>query len=237
LTRWALANANRVVAISMETANNVEKMVSRKVEVIYEGIDTNKFKPSSLDCSKQSMVLSVGLMTKGNSKRKGFSTLITCFSLVLKEFTDATLVIVGKKGDGYPALQALVDELGISNHVVFTGYVSDIELLNLYDRCTLFALPSVHEGFPTVLSEALACEKPVVTARGSAVSEVVDEENGFLVDDPFSAEELANAILILLRNPALRDGLGKEGRRTIVEWFSRDIRKQKLKSLFGALIL
>ncbi|HVP92750.1 MAG TPA: glycosyltransferase family 4 protein, partial [Acidobacteriota bacterium] len=218
LTRWALANADKVVAISMESANNVQNLVSRKIEVIYEGIDVNKFKPDS-EKNERNMILTVGIINKLNIKRKGFETLIKCVPYVTKEFDNVDFVIVGKKKEGYPVLQALADELNVLDHVNFRGYLPDEELLKLYHQCTLVAFPSIHEGFPTVISEALACEKPVVSTKLSAIPEVVNDECGILMNDPFSPEELANAILTLLKDPSLRNKLGRRGREIIVEHF------------------
>jgi glycosyltransferase involved in cell wall biosynthesis len=235
LTRWALTNADKVVAISMESAKNVQNLVSRKVEVIYEGIDVNKFKSDS-EKNEGSMILSVGILNKLNIKRKGFETLIRCIPYVIKQFDNADLVIAGKKKEGYPILQALADELNVSNHVNFRGYVPDEELLKLYHQCALVAFPSIHEGFPTVISEALACEKPVVSTKLSAIPEVVNDECGILMNDPFSPEELANAILTLLKDPSLRNKLGRRGREIIVEHFSRENRKEKINDMLEDML-
>jgi glycosyltransferase involved in cell wall biosynthesis len=235
LTKWTLANADKVVAVSIESANNVRNLVSREVEVIYEGIDVNKFKPN-LEKTGRNMILSVGLITKLNIKRKGFGTLIRCVPYVIKEFDNVDFVIVGKKKDGYPILQALADELNVSNYVNFKGYMPDEELLKLYNQCTLFAFPSIHEGFPTVISEALACEKPVISTKLSAIPEVVNDECGILLNDPFSPEELAKAILTLLKNPILREKLGRRGREIVAEHFSKEIRKQKIKIMLEEML-
>lgn len=65
-------------------------------------------------------------------------------------------------------------------------------------------------------------------AEFSAIPEVVNGECGILVNDPFSPEELAKAILTLLKNPMLREKLGKRGREIVAEHFSKEIRKQKI---------
>lgn len=235
LTKWSLANADKVIAISIESANNVKNLVPYKdAEVIYEGIDTEKFSPKN-EQADTNIVLSTGLITKLNILRKGFETLIRCIPYVTREFNNVKFVIVGKKKDGYPILQALVEELNISDYVDFTGYIPDEELLHLYHQCALFVLPSIHEGFPTVISEALACGKPVVGTKLSAIPEVVSEECGILIDDPFSYEELSKAIVLLLKDSELREKLGERGREIIVQHFSKEIRKQKLKGMLESV--
>jgi glycosyltransferase involved in cell wall biosynthesis len=235
LTKWSLTNSDKVIAISVESANNVRNLVPNKhAEVIYEGIDTEKFSPKN-EKADANIVLSTGLITKLNIQRKGFGTLIRCIPYVIKECNNVKFVIVGKKKDGYTLLQAIVEELNILDYVDFTGYVPDEELLHLYHQCALFVLPSIHEGFPTVISEALACGKPVVGTKLSAIPEVVSEDCGILIDDPFSYEELSKAIVFLLKDSELREKFGARGREIIVQHFSKEIRKQKLKGVLESV--
>jgi glycosyltransferase involved in cell wall biosynthesis len=182
------------------------------------------------------MILSVGIISKVNVKRKGFDTLVRSIPFVVKGFRNAKFVFVGKKGDGYSILKDLAEKLGVLEYVNFAGYKSDAELLKLFNQCAIFAFPSIHEGFPTVISEALACEKPVIGTKLAAIPEVVvNNETGILVENAQSAEELAQAILTLLTNPQLGKEMGKRGRALIVEKFSRENRKQRIKELFQSL--
>ncbi|MFB0523769.1 MAG: glycosyltransferase family 4 protein, partial [Candidatus Bathyarchaeia archaeon] len=150
LLKWTLRNADKVIAISQESARNVRNLVGNDVEVIYEGIDVNRFRPIKGTGSERESILTLGILSKPNLKRKGFETLIKCIPHVVKEFDNVKFVFVGKKGDGYPVLKELAEKLGASDFVDFAGYKSDDELLELLNQSALFAMPSVHEGFPTV---------------------------------------------------------------------------------------
>jgi glycosyltransferase involved in cell wall biosynthesis len=236
LLKWTLMRADRVIAISQESANNVRRVVSRDAEIIYEGIDVEKFRPLEVAKPKENMILTVGIISKVNVKRKGFDTLVKSIPFVVKEFRNVRFVFVGKKGDGYPILNELAKKFGVLEYVDFAGYKSDTELLELLNQCAIFAFPSIHEGFPTVISEALACEKPVIGTRLAAIPEVVaNNETGILIEHAQSPEELAQAILTLLKNPQLREKMGKRGRALIVERFLRENRKQRIKELFQSL--
>jgi glycosyltransferase involved in cell wall biosynthesis len=236
LLRWTLMNADKVIAISQESANNVRRVVSRDVEIIYEGINVEKFRPVEVAKPRENIILTVGIISKVNVKRKGFDTLVKSIPFIVKEFRNVRFVFVGKKGDGYPILKDLAEKLGVLGYVDFAGYKSDEELLELFNQCAVFAFPSVHEGFPTVISEALACEKPVIGTKLAAIPEVVvNNETGILIENAQSAEELAQAILTLLRNPQLGKEMGKRGRALIVERFTRENRKQRIKELFQSL--
>jgi len=233
LLKWTLMKADKIIAISQESAKNARKVVSKDVEVIYEGIDVEKFKPIKVAKPSRDIILTVGIISKVNVKRKGFDTIIKSVPFVVKEFENVRFVFVGKKGDGYPILRNLAEKLGVLKYVDFPGFKSDEELLGLFNQCTIFAFPSIHEGFPTVISEALACEKPVIGTKLAAIPEVVvNNETGILIQNAQSAEELAQAILTLLRNPQLGKEMGKKGRALIVERFSRENRKRRIRKCF-----
>jgi glycosyltransferase involved in cell wall biosynthesis len=236
LLKWTLMRADRVIAISQESANNARRVVSRDVEIIYEGVNVEKFRPVEVAKPRENVILTVGIISKANVRRKGFDTLIKSIPFVVKEIRNVKFVFVGKKKDGYSILKDLAEKLGVLEYVDFAGYKSDEELLKLFNQCAIFAFPSIHEGFPTVISEALACEKPVIGTRLAAIPEVVvNNETGILIENAQSAEELAQAILTLLRTPQLGKEMGKRGRALIVERFSREHRKQRIKELFQSL--
>jgi glycosyltransferase involved in cell wall biosynthesis len=123
------------------------------------------------------------------------------------------LVIAGS-GDDQPRLQARARELGLGeDRVLFTGFVSEATLAELYRRCAVFVMPSLGEGFGLVYLEAMRAARPCVAARDTAAGEiVVDGETGLLVD-PRSAEELAAALESLLRQPERACALGEAGLR------------------------
>lgn len=236
LLKWTLRNADKVIAISQESANNAKNIVPRDVEIVYEGIDTKKFRPIQVTVPERNLILTVGILSKPNLKRKGFEALVKCIPILVTDFKNVKFVLVGKKADGYPALKSLAEKLAVVDFVDFVGFKSDEELLKLLNQCSIFAMPSIHEGFPTAISEALACEKAVVSTDMSAIPEVVvNKETGILISDPQSSEELANALLTLLRNPSLRRKMGEKGRKLIVHRFSRQIRMQRMKKLLISL--
>jgi glycosyltransferase involved in cell wall biosynthesis len=238
LLRWTLLKADKIIAISEESAGNVRRIVSRDVEVIYEGINVEKFRPIKVAKPKENVILVVGIISKMNLKRKGFETIIKSIPYVVKEFDNVRFVFAGKKENGYPILKNLAERLGVLRYVDFAGFKSDGELLELFNQCVIFVFPSIHEGFPTVISEALACGKPVISTKLSAIPEVVvNNETGILIENAQSSEELAKAIVILLKNSVLRDEMGKSGRALIVQRFSRGIRKQKIKELLESLTM
>jgi glycosyltransferase involved in cell wall biosynthesis len=136
------------------------------------------------------------------------------------------LVIVGEDdqraepgaGSYRARLEAQARALGLAENVVFTGFRTDVaRLMASFD---VFAHPSWEEPFGMVFLEAGAMEKPVVCwAAGGAPEVIVDGETGILVPRG-SVDELAAAIVRLLRDPALRQRMGQAGRRRAAAVFS-----------------
>lgn len=230
---WTLRNSDKVIAISKEIARSAESLGAKDVEVIYEAIDIEKFRLINIEePEEEQIILSVGILSKPNVKRKGFDTIIKSAPYVIqKNEKNVKFVFVGKKKDGYPLLKNLAEQLGVSNFVEFKGYVPKENLILVYNQCALFTLPSLHEGFATVCCEAMACGRPVVTTNVTAMPEVVVNGKTGLLVELSSPNKLAEAITLLLQNSDLRERMGREARRHIVQNFGRKIRSERLENL------
>ena len=142
--------------------------------------------------------------------RKNLPVLLQAMAQVLRTRNDVCLALVGR-GEGEDALRAQVQELGLGNAVRFVGFVSDVEKLAWYNSCDIFVQPSRLEGFGLVATEAMACGRPVIASRSSALPEViVDDETGLLCD-PEDPGDFARAILQLLRDRTLARDMGQAG--------------------------
>lgn len=240
LISWALRNATKVTAISRDSAFWAEKWGAKDVTVIYEGVDVEKFKPlpgKQLRGNSDFLLLTVSPLDETEIVRKGLKSLLAALHEVVKTVSNVKLIVVGKTNGGYSTLRRMVKDLGIEDNVVFTGFLSDSRLLALYHECDVFVLPSLHEGFPTVCAEAQACEKPVISTGTASMPEVIrDNETGIIVK-PRDPEALTDALKRLLHDPMLRKRLGKSGRKRIVQFFSRDIRKKKLQDMLNVLTI
>ena len=114
--------------------------------------------------------------------------------------------------------ERLKDSLNLGQQVRFLGTIPRRDLMEHYRRAAIFCLPSRQEGFGIVFLEAMACCKPVIAARASAIPEtVLDGETGILVD-PNDAQGLAEALATLLLDPARSRVIGEAGRRRVEEY-------------------
>jgi hypothetical protein len=155
-----------------------------------------------------------------------------------------TYVIVGG-GDDRSRLEGLTNELGVAEHVVFTGEVSDSELAALYHRSEVFVLPArtvlddrepKGEGFGIVFLEAMAFGKPVVGSFYGATAELIRHgENGLLVD-PEDATSVSEALVNLLTNPEKAREMGQAGRVWVRTAYSYASFREKLRQILAQCV-
>jgi glycosyltransferase involved in cell wall biosynthesis len=197
----------------------------RKVCCIPNGIDFEAFE-DKIDDESDSILSKYGL-EKDNYVLfigrliflKGVQYLIDAFKVVKKDYANLKLVIVGAGGfEGY--LRNLSQ--GIAG-IVFTGHVDSFNARKiLYRNCAFVVVPSLYEGLPTVVLEAMACRKAVIASRVGGIPLLIRHgQNGFLTK-PGDSESLEKFIRILLEDADLREKMGSFGRRLVENEFTVD---------------
>jgi glycosyltransferase involved in cell wall biosynthesis len=186
IAKNVLNEANRVITVSQ---SNIEKLLllgvsPKKLHVIPNGYDDSLFKPSSTIEARKKLGLPLKkkiLLSVGNLVEvKGQSYLIAAFELVAKKRNDVFLVIVGA-GVLRRTLYKKARSLGLEKKVFFAGYRKHETIPLWMNASDVFVLPSLNEGFPTVIPESLACGKPVVASMVGGISEILNKEVGVLV--------------------------------------------------------
>jgi glycosyltransferase involved in cell wall biosynthesis len=218
MTRFSLEYADLVLPVSEFTKKEVLRWARpKKIQVIYNGIDLNRFTAVG---KKEDLVITVGGVSRSNLRRKGLKTFVKSARLV----PEARFVVIGKEqDDSINSLRAVA-----SSNVSFTGYVNDEELLEWYQRARVYVQVSAYESFGMSLAEAMLCEcVPVVTERG-ALPEVVGD-TGFYV--PYE-DEKATASGI---KAAIKSDRGILAKRRIEDLFSLKRREKALKEAVKAL--
>jgi glycosyltransferase involved in cell wall biosynthesis len=149
----------------------------------------------------------------GNVKpHKNLERLIRAFALVRDQagHEDLQLLLIGDDVSRYGALRRAVESVGLRQDVRFFGFVPPRTLAALYRMASVFAFPSLYEGFGLPPLEAMSCGTPVVTSRMSALPEVVGE--AALLVDPYKVEAIATGITAVLDDDGLRERLVEKGR-------------------------
>ncbi|MBZ5574933.1 MAG: glycosyltransferase family 4 protein [Acidobacteriia bacterium] len=143
--------------------------------------------------------------------RKNQIGLIRAFARLIRAYPQFphSLVLAGKETWFAPRVHEAARESGVADRIRFVGFVSDRELLQLYNACDVFVFPSYYEGFGLPALEAMACGRAVVSSNTSALPEVVD--GAALLCDPYSVGEMVRAIADLLLDSELRARMGRLG--------------------------
>lgn len=209
--------ADRVIAISRAGAAHVQEhlgLAADRIDVVplAHGVRVTA-QPLAEDELRRRFGLGEGrlVLTVGAKKvHKNQIALIRALPALRERHPDATLVLAGAPTPHEEELRSEAARLGVDGAVRFLGYVSDKELEGLYRAATVFALPSLNEGFGIPLLEAMARDVPVACANVSALPEVVGD--AALQFDPRAPDEIADVLARLLEDAALRAELVRRGR-------------------------
>jgi len=259
--RYALRKAERILSISAFT----RKQLIRRHRVLPERIsllpcmlddrlltippDNERLMRLGISLSpfplstgnRRAIVLTVGRLA-ASERYKGHDVVLRALPAVLERVPNVTYLIVGD-GDDRARLERLTQQLGVQDHVVFAGQVSDAELAACYRACDVFVMPAQTvlddlapkgEGFGIVFLEAMAFGKPVIGPNYGAPTEFIRHgEHGLLVN-PTSPEEVADALITLLTQPERARRMGEVGRAWVMQEFSYERFKERVKAILEA---
>ncbi len=141
--------------------------------------------------------------------RKNHAGLLRAFKHFSGMVRDAQLVMAGPADESQAALRNLARELGIGEKVVFTGFVEEADMPALYSSASIYACPSLYEGFGFTVLEAMACGVPVVCSTETSLPEVAGD--AALYADPRSPEQFGYALATLWNDRELRNSLMRKG--------------------------
>lgn len=189
LFRRIWANAAAIVANSQGLRQlALQFMPQLKIEVIPNGVDTERFYPAE----KRGLERPIKLLTVSRLiERKRIDLLIRAVSQTKKLDLDVQLNIAGE-GNLKEKLARLADELNVTDQVIFMGRVPAEQMPQLYRNNDIFVMSSIHEGMSNAMLEAMASGLPIVTTRCEGVAELI-ADNGIVIEKA-QAEEFAQAI-------------------------------------------
>lgn len=214
LTRLSARRAARVIAVSRHAAQEASKLLQvppERLDVVHHGV-ADEFRPLRKEIIDEfrrqrslpaQYVLYVGTL----EPRKNLSRLVQAFAQTSSR--DWGLVLAGGAGWGYESIVRDVQARGIADRVLFAGYVPDSDLPLLYNAATVFAYPSLYEGFGMPVIEAMACGLPVLTSKASSLPEVAGDAAELV--DPSNVGAIAAGLARLMSEPDLRGELRKRG--------------------------
>ena len=163
---------------------------------------------------------------------KGIRALLDAATIALEEMNDLQILVAGDRSRMERFLRDRPEHM--RRMVITTDWLSQKEMPLCYRAADIVAVPSLYlDNFPTVNLEASAFERPVIgTPFGGTPEVVIDGKTG-LIENPKHAETFAQSLLILLRDKAIRERMGKEGRERIAQEFTLEKQIEHYLSLFG----
>jgi glycosyltransferase involved in cell wall biosynthesis len=236
-----LNHADAVIVASKATYKEACKIIkeSSKVHLLPNGVDTKRFNPSldgsyvrrKLGLEERAVVFSL----RAHEPKYGLEYLIRAAPMVIRKNKDVVFVI-GSDGPLKSFHEWLATKLGVRENMIFTGRLSYSEVPYYYAMSDIVVVPSLQEAFGLVVSEAMACAKPVIgTEVGGIPDQIINGYNGFLVP-PRKPEQIAEKILWLLDHPQESRQMGINGRKVVEEKFCIDRRIKQLIALYEDLL-
>lgn len=218
LVPWSVRRAAKVIAISENTKRDlmrVYKLNGDKVVVTHLAA-SKEFHPVHQGDELARVRRKYGLpvpyvLSLGNLQpRKNLKRLIEAYSLLRQQGRITHLLaIVGQAHFKASEVFRLVQQKGLQQQVVFTGYVPDEDLVLLYNAADLFVFPSLYEGFGLPVLEAMACGTAVISSNAASLPEVAGD--AAILVDPYDVEGLARAIVQVISDAQLRRSLAERG--------------------------
>jgi glycosyltransferase involved in cell wall biosynthesis len=194
--RWAARRMARVLPVSRFTAEQMRTwgICAERIHLLPGTVDGQSFRPIRRDREHAAPTLLTIARLATSERYKGIDRVLAVLPRVRRALSGTRYVVAGE-GDDLPRLRSLAKNLGIADATEFLGFVSEDELLGLYNAADLFVMPSVKEGFGIVFLEAMACGTPVVAGNvDGSVDALLGGRLGRLVD-PNDDTALIDAIV------------------------------------------
>jgi glycosyltransferase involved in cell wall biosynthesis len=249
----ALQNASAVTTNASVLAKKAKALVDREIHLIPNGIDSELFKPMERNEALAENVLEsdsllsslreqaprvqtpiVGFVGELREK-KGLATLLSGYAQLIKKMP-VSLLIVGEVREG--ADKKLFDEFRSSNpesRITVTGHVPHKDLPAYYSLIDLFVHPSLRDGMPNAVLEAMACGKTVIATPVGGVTDIIEDGvNGILVNVN-DAAGLAEKMAEVLSQPEKQEAVGRSAREAVLHQFTLEKELQANLHIYASL--
>jgi glycosyltransferase involved in cell wall biosynthesis len=226
LGSWIFKRSTRIICLTEADATEIKRFGAdeSRIRVVPNAVDTELFRPGE---DERTYVLWVGRFVP----EKGLRFLIDAAKIVLKRHEEVKFLLVGD-GPLKSQIARSVVKKGLRRKFSFVGKMSQSDVARIMRDASMFVLPSLKEGFPKTLLEAMACGKPVIVSDIPGVREVVENGSSGILVPPGDSEALAQAIVKLLNEKDLRLKLGERVRRLVLEKYNWPKVAEQIESVF-----
>ena len=236
---YALQNASTITTNAKELAKKAKAFVNKEVHIIPNGVDTDHFKPTS---KNNDLANALGL---GNDpvigfvgelrKKKGLETLLPAYAQTCEQHP-MTLLIIGEVRQGDD--KNFFDQFQLANpnlHIIVTGYIPYNDLPSYYSLIDILVHPSLRDGMPNAILEAMACEIPVIATPVGGIKDILQNETNGITVHINDETMLTEKIIELLNNPKKQISLGKNARKIIINKFMLEKELQANLNIYQSL--
>ena len=243
---YALQNADAVTTNASILAKKAKAFIDREIHIVPNGLDTERFKPLEKNMllaealglvdekKKEERNFVIGFVGELREK-KGMATLLSGYAQLAKTIP-ASLLIVGEVREGED--KKAFEEFQIANpqlHITVTGHVSHKDLPAYYSLMDVFVHPSLRDGMPNAVLEAMACGVPVIaTPVGGILDILKDGENGYYVD-VHDSNGLSEKIVVMLRQVEKAKTVRRSARETVLKQYTLDKELQANLKIYASL--
>lgn len=226
LARYIFKMSDKIICLTKADAERIKSYGAdeKKIEIVSNGIDTRLFSPSEYH---KDYILWVGRFVE----EKGLKYLVDAIKDIATDFPNKRVVLVGE-GPLKEEILNKINKLNLNKFFEVKNNCSQKEIVKLMKECELYVLPSLQEGFPKSLLEAMACGKPIITTEG--LKEIVGDAG--ITVTPGSVEELKTAIKTFLSDPSKEKKSGDEGRKYVETRWSWDIVTKKIEEVYASIM-
>jgi glycosyltransferase involved in cell wall biosynthesis len=237
LDHLVLKGFPRLVAVSEGVRQSLERfgIPQSRVAIIANGIDFETFataRPTFAEEIRKNGRLAVGVVGR-LVPAKGLEYLLRAAREIRELFPETLFVFIGD-GPSRHNLEAMTRELRLEANVMFVGKRRDMP--GVYASLDVLALPSLTEGMPMTILEALAARTPVVATRVGAVPRIVIPGQTGLLVNPGDATGLRDALVQMLSDRKLREGCGERGQAMVQQNFSSEAMASNYLGLYRAML-
>jgi glycosyltransferase involved in cell wall biosynthesis len=239
IDRLVLRRADRIVAVSesMKALLARRGVAARKIRLVHNAVESSGMVlTTSVQETRRRHGLTqaekvIGVIGRLSSE-KGQMIFLRAMEKTAQSVPGVKALIIGD-GQDRPMLEEFCREKGLSDHVLFLGHQEKIG--DYYQVLDLLVLPSLSEGLPNAVLEAMSFGVPVLATAVGGVPEVVQNGNGMMVP-PNDPEALAQRMIELLEHDARRRAMGLKGKNSLHPRFTPDTRVQRIVSLYEELL-
>jgi len=229
----AIKNSKKIIAVSNSTKKDILELFEvenpDKIKVIYEASNIKKSKKKESDLEEYGVKKPYFLFLGEHRPHKNIKGLIKAFDIFINRYknSDYNLVITGKKHASYREKITNISE-ETKNKIIFTGFVPDKILFDLYNNSYAFLLISLYEGFGIPILEAMQCSTPVITSNISSMPEIGG--NAAITVDPYNYNEIAKKMNLIIEDKKLYRKLQEKGIKRVSKFTWKKTAKETLET-------